>query len=60
MCARIIQNTLPQPAGAKRPMTPHKHLNRAIREMISDELEFGDVGYCGGWKIGEPGQKPSE
>ena len=24
------------------------------------ELEFGDVGFCGGWKIGEPGEKPSE
>ena len=23
------------------------------------ELEFGDVGFCGGRKIGEPGEKPS-
>ena len=24
------------------------------------ELEFGDVGFCGGWKTGEPGEKASE
>jgi len=23
-------------------------------------LEFGDVGFCGGRKTGEPGEKPSE
>jgi len=24
------------------------------------ELEFGDIGFCGGRKTGEPGEKPSE
>ena len=24
------------------------------------ELEFGSVGFCGGRKTGEPGEKPSE
>ena len=24
------------------------------------ELEFGDVGFCGGRKTGEPREKPSE
>jgi len=24
------------------------------------ELEFGDVGFCGGRKTGEPGEKPLE
>jgi len=23
-------------------------------------LEFGDIGFCGGRKTGEPGEKPSE
>ena len=28
--------------------------------FILVELEFGEVGFCGGRKTGEPGEKPSE
>jgi len=27
--------------------------------LVLVELEFGDVGFCGGRKTGEPGEKPS-
>ena len=30
------------------------------RFSILVELKFGDVGFCGGRKTGEPGEKPSE
>ena len=32
---------------------------KGVRAFRS-ELEFGDVGYCGGRKTGEPGEKPLE
>ena len=48
----------------------NRHLNRVIpsvaRTVINGgpdaqiELEFGSVGFCGGRKTGEPGEKPSE
>ena len=32
----------------------------SCRSSILVQLEFGDVGFCGGSKTGEPGEKPSE
>ena len=31
-----------------------------MRVLHPGRMEFGDVGFCGGRKTGEPGEKPSE
>ena len=38
-----------------------RHLHRVTaRPLLQIKLEFGDAGFCGGRKTGEPGEKPSE
>jgi len=32
----------------------------ALADFMRVELQFGDVGFCGGRKIGALGEKPSE
>ena len=39
---------------------PHQPCLVFMRILYPDQLEFGDVGFCGGRKTREPGEKPSE
>ena len=39
---------------------PSEEATTALAGFHADSLAFGDVGFCGARKVGEPGEKPSE